>query len=153
MTLSNAIRHTLIVTGLTWAGIARAGLGGDTASVDADAATLHGAVSVRADTPVRMLEIEVDNGIQVREWLDAAGVIFAVSWNGPAQPDMRQLLGSYYAQYTTALSALPTLGRVRAVHVRTEDLLVESDGHLRAYSGYAYLPARVPAGVATTTLR
>jgi len=151
MNIRSGIRRALFCAGLMWAGMARATLGGDAASVQAYATAVNG--RIRTDSPVRMLQIDVDNGIQVREWLDAAGLVFAVSWSGPAPPDLGQLLGSYYREYVVALSALSTPGRRRAVHVRTADLVLDSEGYLRGYAGRAYLPARLPLDVAATSLR
>jgi hypothetical protein len=39
------------------------------------------------------------------------------------------------------------------VRVATAALVVESSGHLRAYSGRAYLPAEIPTGVPITDIR
>jgi Protein of unknown function (DUF2844) len=39
------------------------------------------------------------------------------------------------------------------VRIATSDLVVESEGHLRAYVGRGYLPALVPAGVSIGELR
>jgi len=76
-----------------------------------------------------------------------------VSWAGPVVPDLRQLLGAQFAAYSAALAARDHIGLHRAVRVATSDLVVESDGHLRAYVGRAYLPAMIPIGVSAADLR
>ncbi len=136
-----------------WSISAQATLGGDSASILADATQLHGQVQPVQPAPGDTVSIRTDNGMTVREFLDSGGTVFAVSWSGPAVPDLAAVLGAYFGQYASALWLLQNAGRQRAIHVVTADLVVDTGGHLRAYSGRAYLPAAVPAGVALDTLR
>ena len=133
--------------------VAHATLGGDAASIMTDAAQLHGMMQPSTGASLGMVSIAADNGITVHEFVDSSGLVYAVNWSGPAVPDLKGLLGEYFAAYTRLLSALPNAGRQRAIQVATADLVVRSGGHLRAYHGLAYLPPRVPAGVALETLR
>jgi len=136
-----------------WAGPACAGLGGDAAGVAADEADLHGALNSTSLPQYEIDEITTDTGMRVREYLGRDGVVFAVSWSGPALPDLQRLLGTHYVEYTTALAALTRPGLHRSLRIATSELVVESGGHLRAYAGRAYLPTRVPAGISTADLR
>ena len=143
----------LVAIGSLWVGQASASLGGDLASVQDDAAELHGVVQT---TPFQQFDIEeivTDNGMRVREFLSRKGIVFAVTWAGPAAPDLQRLLGAQFAAYTTALTARTRRGLQRSVRVATPDLVVESTGHLRNFSGRAYLPALLPIGVSTAELR
>jgi hypothetical protein len=133
--------------------LAQASLAGDAASVSSDADALHGVVQASILQQFQMQEIVTDNGIQVREYLNQKGTVFAVTWAGPVVPDLQQLLGTQFAAYTTALAARDHLGLHRSVRVATSGLVVESDGHLRAYVGRAYLPALIPTGVSAAELR
>jgi hypothetical protein len=135
-----------------WAGPACAALGGDATGVLADAAALHGAVNALDARQFDIRDIAAEAGMHVREYLNRDGVVFAVSWSGPVLPDLRQLLGDHFKEYTTALAALKHPGLKRAVRIASSGLIVESGGHLRAYAGHAYLPALVPAGVSTADL-
>ncbi len=135
-----------------WARSAHAALGADAASIEADAVQLHGVTQRSTGPSYAVVTIAADNGILVREFLDSSGRVFAVNWRGPAVPDLSGLLGSYFNSYTSLLAALPNAGRQRAVRAAAADLVVVSAGHLRAYSGLAYLPQRIPAGVALATL-
>jgi hypothetical protein len=136
-----------------WGSAACAGLGGDAASVLADAAALHGVVN-DVDLPrYDIREVAAEPGTQVREFLNRDGVVFAVSWTAPVLPDLQRLLGSYFKEYATALATLNRPGLHRSVRIASSGLVVESGGHLRAYAGRAYLPALVPAGVPTADLR
>jgi hypothetical protein len=151
-----SVQSSLLVVlgiGSLWAGEARASLGGDLTSVLDDAAELHGAVQA---SPLQQFEIEeivTDNGMRVREFLNPNGIVFAVTWAGPATPDLQRLLGAQFEVYTTALAARPRLGLQRSVRVATPDLVVESEGHLRNFTGRAYLPAMIPINVSTAELR
>ena len=135
------------------AGEACASLGGDAASVMADASELHGIVQASFHQPFEVEEIVTDNGMRIREFLNRDGIVFAVTWAGPVLPDLQRLLGPQFGVYTAALAARQHLGLQRSVRVATPDLVVESDGHLRAYVGRAYLPAMVPIDVTTAELR
>ena len=153
MTVRSVARSFLFVLVALWVGKARASLGGDLASVLDDAAELRGAVQA---SPLQQFEIEeivTDNGMRVREFLDRKGIVFALTWAGPAAPDLQRLLGAQFATYTTALTARAHLGLQRSVRVATPDLVVESVGQLRNFSGRAYLPAMIPVGVSTAELR
>lgn len=147
----------LLGIGSLWIGEARASLGGELTSVLDDAAGMHGTVQVSPPSEGipsgEIEEIVTDNGMRVREFLNRNGIVFAVTWAGPAAPDLQRLLGTQFAVYTTALAARPRLGLQRSVRVATRDLVVESEGHLRNFTGRAYLPAMIPAGVSAAELR
>lgn len=134
-------------------GQARAALGGDSASVLDDAGELHGVVERSVSQQFEIHQIVTDNGMQVREFLNRNGVVFAVSWAGPALPNLQRLLGSQFSVYAAALSAREHLGLHRSVRVATSGLVVESDGQMRSYVGRAYLPAMIPDNVSMADLR
>ena len=67
-----------------WSLSAHAGLGGDSASIVADAQLLHGQVQPLEPASASKVSIVTDNGIAVHEFLDSGGAVFAVSWTGPA---------------------------------------------------------------------
>ena len=131
---------------------ARAALGNDAASALADAANLHATLSSESRPQYNIQEFGVASGIHVREFLNQDGIVFAVSWSGPVLPDLQRLLGAHYAEYAAALAALSHPGLRRSVRVASSGLIVESGGHLRAYTGRAYLPALVPGGVSAAEL-
>jgi uncharacterized protein DUF2844 len=132
---------------------ARASLGGDAASVAADAAELHGIAHFTPLPQYDIQEITSDSGMRVREFLTRDGIVFAVTWNGPVVPDLRTLLGPSFASYTEGLAALKHPGTHRSVRLASSALVVESGGHMRAYSGRAYLPLLVPAAASPADLR
>jgi hypothetical protein len=145
----------LLVLGMNplWVGPVRAGLGSDAASVLADAAELQGVVNTEIRQQYDIQEITAETGMRVREFLNRDGIVFAASWSGPVLPDLQRLLGTHFTDYTKALAALNHPGLHRSVRVTSSELVVESDGHLRAFAGRAYLPALIPAGVSVAELR
>jgi Protein of unknown function (DUF2844) len=74
-----------------------------------------------------------------------------VAWEGPFKPDLQTLLGSYFDRYVQAPRAYRS-GHGAAV-MSQPDLVVRSMGHIRAFSGHAYLPPQLPAGVAADELQ
>jgi len=120
-----------------------AALGGDASSVDADVAKLKGALRITSTTPVATHEITAASGTLVREYLGADGHVFAVSWQGPANPDLRQLLGAYYAQVEQAYATAPHRDR-RHLNIEQPGLVVRASGRPRAFYGRAWLPDQLP---------
>jgi hypothetical protein len=84
-------------------------------------------------------------GTTVREYVGANGVVFAVAWDGPFLPDLRELLGQHFATYTSESARLPKAGR-GPVRVAQPDVTIESTGHMRAYAGRAWVDSLLPAG-------
>jgi hypothetical protein len=83
----------------------------------------------------------------VREFVNPAGVVFAVAWNGLVHPDLSALLGSYHGEYSSAKRQLPRRHGQKRTHVKGDRVIVETWGHMRNLQGRAYVPALVPAGV------
>jgi hypothetical protein len=130
-----------------------AGLGGNAASVTSDANELGGVAHSAAGPRYATVEIGMDNGVHVREFMTPDGLVFAVAWDGPAPPDLRPLLGTSFGAYARALTALKQPGLRRSLRIAAPELVVETAGHLRAYRGRAYLPALIPVGTPTADLR
>lgn len=130
---------------------ARAALGEPEASVQADSAKLKGEITTTSDRgSYRVSEIRGASGTVVREYSIPDGTVFAVTWRGPSIPDLKQMLGAYYARYASA-AAGATHSR-HQIAVQADDLIVRMSGHMRAYMGRAYLASAVPAGVAVAEL-
>jgi hypothetical protein len=93
----------------------------------------------------------LDSGTVVREYTDASGVVFAVSWTGPTLPDLRTLLGDKFSVMTSNAAKRPKAGHSQLA-VDQSDVVIVSSGHMRAYSGQAWIPSALPAGFDTTTI-
>jgi hypothetical protein len=125
--------------------IAAAALGEAEASVQGDAIQLRGSIKVTEHASYRLHEIQLPSGTVVREFAGADGKVFAIAWNGPTVPNLRQTLGQYFDNYVTAAKAKHA-GH-HHLQIQQSDLVVQAGGHMRAFSGRAYLPQSVPAGV------
>jgi flagellar hook assembly protein FlgD len=127
---------------------ARAALGGDVNSIDADQAQMKGSVELKQSAAYVVHQIKASSGTTVREYVSSAGTVFAVAWNGPFLPDLQQLLGSYFDQYSAGVKAdkASYIGR-RPLNVQLPGLVVQMTGHVRDYHGRAYLPNQVPGGI------
>lgn len=133
-------------------GIAGAALGEPETSVQADGVQLlASSVKVTAHAAYRQHEIQLPSGTRVREFTAADGQVFAIAWNGPTIPNLRQTMGRYFDTYVAAARGKHT-GHSR-LHVQQSGLVVESTGHMRAFAGRAYLSQAVPSGVDLGELR
>jgi len=125
--------------------IAAAALGEPEVSVQADQAQLRGSLKVTDHASYRLHEIQLPSGTRVREFAAADGTVFAVAWNGPTVPNLRQTLGRYFDTFVAAAQAN------RAGHhhlqIRRDDLVLTARGHMRDFSGVAYLPTAMPGNV------
>jgi hypothetical protein len=143
----------LLTTGLPSA--AAAALGGSAASVDADRVKIQGAlITIVRNDAFTLHEMRSATGTTVREYVSPAGTVFAVSWEGPWMPDLQQVLGAYFAGYQRA--APETRAKRRAhgpMTVRDGDLVVQTGGHPRAFSGRAFVQSLLPPGVAADAIR
>ncbi|HEX7139592.1 MAG TPA: DUF2844 domain-containing protein [Vicinamibacterales bacterium] len=156
------MRVPRIVSGLAVVGVClalspdvHAALGGTASSVQDDRVRMQGALrQVVRSGPFTLHEMQSASGIVVREYVSDAGTVFAVTWQGATFPDMRQLLGPYFDRYHAEAERL---ARSRRGHgpltVDLGDLVVQSAGHNRSFTGRAYLPGNMPQGVGIESIR
>lgn len=125
-----------------------ASLGGDAASIQADQVHMQGTRTTKPTASYTVNEIQVATGTVVTEYLSPEGTVFAVAWHGPRLPDLRQLLGNYFEQYRTAVQSGSGGRQARKpIMINQPGLVVQIGGHIRSFSGRAYLPERLPTGV------
>jgi hypothetical protein len=131
--------------------VVTAALGGDVTSVDADRVHMKATLRTSQAALYTVHEMQTPYGTTVREFASPAGTVFAVTWQGPFLPDLRQTLGTYFPIYQTA----PRTGPLGHSHVAVErsDLVVRSGGHQRSFSGLAYVPKLMPAGISVDQLQ
>ena len=136
----------VMLLGLFAAAPVAAELGGSPTTLEADRSHFAAAMKSASAATHSLHTLTLPNGSIVHEYMDGDGVVFAVSWQGPSRPDLRQLLGASFDAFQTAVT--PTRpGRLRRpLLVQQGDLVVHSAGHPGAFRGYAYLPQRLPAG-------
>jgi len=128
----------------TTVAIAASGTSSSSNPADATAPVLHQATN----SAVRWQESTDANQIRVRQYVSSSGQVYAVSWDGPAMPDVADLLGTWFDRYRQeASAALPNAGGLHSSRVNSSDLMVETAVRLRDFSGRAWLPSALPAGV------
>lgn len=132
-----------------------AALGGRAASVDADRIQMQGALlGIQAAQAFTLQEIRTAAGTTVREYVSPSGDVFAVTWNGPFVPDLRQLLGTYFDAYQRAAGEARRARRSRGPLVVDDgDFVLESAGHMRSFSGRAYVRTKMPSGTTAAAIR
>jgi hypothetical protein len=89
------------------------------------------------------------SGTVVHEFVDATGAVFAVTWSGPFKPDLKRLLGRHF----DAIGAGERSGNRGPMDVKSDDVVVQSGGHMGAFEGRAWIPSRVPAGFDTQEMK
>ena|SRR5450631_1523138 len=122
-------------------------LGGGVDTITADRTVLKAAHRATTTRPGYSVEEIVSDAATVREYVSPTGVVFGIAWNGYVHPDLTQLLGSYWSEYSVAQQkAERKFGRKRQ-HLATDTIVVEKWGHMRNLRGRAYVPSMIPAGV------
>jgi hypothetical protein len=133
---------------------ALASLGGDVTTVQADQAKMQGSLRTSSNNAYTLHEIQSSTGVAVKEYVSTSGKVFAVTWQGPFHPDLRQLLGTYFDQFEQAEQAQRTQRRGHGpVLIQQAGLVVQISGHMRAFVGKAYIPQMLPAGVHAEDIR
>ena len=124
---------------------ALAELGGSLTSVYRDAEHTNGTMEVRNGHQYTIYEIKTSTGTMIREFVSPNGTVFGIAWEGGFVPEMKQLLGAYFEQYSAAAQAATPkyLGR-RPLNIRLPTLVFQTGGHMGWYYGRAYLPPSVP---------
>lgn len=150
---------TSLMVGMALAGMTNpssvfGALGGDVTSVEADRAKMEATLQTTSRQLYTVHEMHTANNVTVREFVSPAGKVFGVAWEGVSRPDMKQLLGAYFDQYTQAVQKQEAkrVGRGPLL-IQQPGFVLQMSGHMRALAGRAYIPQLVPAGVQIEELR
>jgi hypothetical protein len=132
-----------------------AGLGEDINSVQGDQARMGATLRTTQAQAYTVHEMQAPTGIVVREYVSSlSGKVFAVAWQGPWPPNMRQILAGYFAQFEQAAHAQATPRAARhPLVIDQPGLVVQSGGHIRSFTGRAYVPAMLPPGITAEAIR
>mgnify|MGYP001597446343 FL=1 len=124
---------------------AAATLGEDASSVSADQAQLQAGLTISSTAKFSVHQLQLSSGTTVNEYVSPAGMVFAVSWQGPSIPDLQQVLGRYFDAY---VAAMRNRGAGKsAPATQPAGFVAQSGGHMRAYFGRAYVASMLPRGV------
>ncbi len=97
---------------------------------------------------IQLQESLLANGTTVKEYATPQGRVFAVSWRGPVLPDFSALLGTHFPTFRQSAERAREQGvRNSTLALNHGGLVMRSTGRMRAFEGFAYLPALVPDGV------
>lgn len=124
---------------------AAATLGEDAGSVALDQAQLQARLNITGAAKFSVHQLQLSSGTVVNEYVSPAGMVFAVSWQGPSIPDLQQVLGRYFDAYVAATRNRGSASSARALP--SSGLVAQSGGHMRAYFGRAYVASMLPRGV------
>jgi hypothetical protein len=120
-------------------------------SVTLDQQRVHGTARAIVRSGYHIQEITAPNRTTIKEYVSPQGRVFGISWDSPVMPDLEQLLGTYYPQFHEMIQS------ERRHHgplvVRTDEFVVVSGGHMRAFHGRAIAPKLIPAGVTAEEVR
>lgn len=133
------------------AGAAHAELGGDASTIEADRVQMRATLRQMQSQSYTVHEITMPSGTLVREYLSPSGTVFAVAWNGPMMPDLKQLFGAHFSHYQSI--AQSRHGQRGPIAFDDAGLVVQSGGRMRAFSGRAYLPSLVPSNVSVDAIQ
>ena len=143
-----AVRRTLAVGLLALCSVqAQAHLAGDIGSIASEQTLWNATQTFSTASGYALYTLTTPQGVVVREYVNATGLVFAVGWDGPLPPDVQTLLGSYYPLYAQALAR-----KARTVSIQQNGVVIESGGMMRAFFGRAYLSDQLPLGVSTANL-
>ncbi len=126
-------------------------LGEQVATVASDQKYLRGEVRATVQQGYSVQQITGADRSVVNEYVSPGGMVFGLSWRGPVMPNLQLLLGSYYARFQQA--AQSRVRRRGPLVLRTDQLVVESGGHLRSFHGRAYVPGLLPKDVSAEVVR
>jgi hypothetical protein len=144
----------LAASWLVFPAAAPAKLGGSVASVTADQGRMAARLSSVTMSRYTRHELTRPNGGMVREFTNANGTVFAVTWSGPGKPDLRTLLGPYFATFQS--SSVATARQMHSLRhppqVAQPDLQIQVGGHMGWFHGVAFVPSLAPAGFAVGDL-
>jgi hypothetical protein len=118
------------------------------ASSTPSAVQLRSATSSTTSSQYTQSSTQLDTGTTVTEYAAPNGMVFAISWQGPVLPDLGTLLGNYFATFRAEAELSRTQRNVGTpLRIEKSNLVVRSSGRMRNFSGSAYAPALVPAGL------
>ena len=135
------------------AGPANAALGRAYNSVDTDRLTLGATVASTFTGVYTVHTLTLPNHGVVKEFTRADGLVFAVVWQAPGRPDLRQLLGDSFETLQADNTGRSGRRLRRPIAVNRSNLLVQSGGHSGAFWGAALIPQLQPAGFSASDLK
>lgn len=129
-----------------------AALGENENSIQAEQAQMGASLRITRTATHAVHELQTPAGHLIREYVSPSGTVFGVAWQGPSKPDLKQFLGTHFDEFIQAADQKQRHGHGPLV-IQLPGLVVVSAGHMRAFSGKAYLPQMLPTGVAAEAVQ
>ena len=134
--------------GIILPNISYAELGGGISTVYQEQKQFNSQTSSSALGNVTVITQRLPSGIILREYMAGDGLIFALTWQGPSQPNLQVILGAYFDNYLNAAK-----NAQRPIYSQDSNIVIESSGMMGAYEGLAYLPRQLPVGFSVKNLQ
>lgn len=148
------MKRTAILVLCLASGAAHAVLGGDVASIQADALQVQGQRHATAALDHTVHEIIAPDGSRQRQYANAQGRVFRVDWVQTGKPRLAALLGSHDAAYRAAMQRAGQGSPLqRQVVLEAGDLVVQQSAYLNRHAGSAWLRSQLPARLAAEQRR
>lgn len=128
-----------------------AALGENESAIAAEQAQMNATRRVTRNENYTLHEMKTPAGHVIREYATPTGTVFGVTWQGPSKPDLKQLLGVHFDEFIQAAQA--NRHGHGPLTISQPGLVVQSGGHMRAFTGRAYLPQVLPQGVRADDLQ
>jgi hypothetical protein len=132
--------------------ISFASLGQNMSSIQVDARGIRAKIKKLSSQKLFQVYLMTCEMNEIRQYVDHQGVVFAVTWRGLNHPDLSNLLGDFFKDYSAADAEVSGSRAQSVKRISTEQFVVEKSGHMGALRGKAYLPSSVPAGVRIDSL-
>ena len=96
-----------------------------------------------------------DSGpIQVKEYNNPQGKVFAVTWRGANIPDLKETFGAHYDDFNAAIKKAKEKHRGHGpLQITYKNLHIELSGKMRSIRGRAWLLSELPQGVTSNDLQ
>jgi hypothetical protein len=133
---------------------AHAELGGGVSTIESDGARMGAKTISRQFGTSTLHTLTRPNGGTVHELTNSDGQVFAVVWAGPGKPDLRALLGRYFATFQSSNASVGRAlhGLRRPPQVNQPDLQIQTAGHMGWFRGIAFIPSLAPPGFSASDL-
>jgi len=106
---------------------------------------------VATELTLKTFQLNMPSGTQIREYVNTENVVVAVTWQGPTLPNLKSLLGAHFQTFSNR--PVDHSGNRRSAEFHSDDLVVQSHGQMRNFSGRAYLPKLLPTGFSVDQIK
>jgi hypothetical protein len=144
-----------LCTPLLFSALAQATLGEKSASIATNRVQMKSVQRLATVNTVKGYGVDesVVGGTTIRQYTTTDGTVFAITWDGIAEPDLAILLGAFKTRYIEAAKAKVRVRRSRFSEIRADGLVVQKMGHMRAYHGVITATDLMPSGLTAEDLQ